>query len=759
MTEAYESGIFSKEPSSIFGRFQIAHGQMVRWMLFQICMLVLSVVLPVAYSAAGPQSGLNKAPWYKPPQLFVMTGFIANTTDGVWGPDFIVNGEWTPEKQQLALADWRKGLGEDYNADEVIREFKDAGATGVIFYDKWHDGLVHHATRLTGFKTQRDFVKETLEAIRRNHMAAVVYYSVGLDDNPDPRFRDWTCLDAQGNPMGLAFSGDWKSFYSPYRQYVMDQLSEVVKNDGPIDGLWLDLYTQPSPISYDQYTLSEFKEHDGILPRQASDRQKSEFDLETLRGFLMQLRQSLHKVQPNLSFTYNGAGMDDVVNPEKAHLTDSLVDWFSVEGHVWPQIDRDSRVLHAADRPFEVAMLINSSWYVPMSRQAPPPSMSEDEAVVDAATAWIEGGNVYAAMTPGHSGIFNKDGDLRVLGAMGDWLKQNRSWLVGAKPYAEIGVLTGDPASDLISIPTLGELWKASHRFKVVDTDAQPGFDTARALRKMGYLTERVGGTFASHKFDLGSYRMLLVPETALLNKNEIEEIREYVRQGGTLLAFGHASLFDPDGHPRKNFGLSDVFGADYAGSLPGYKLLAFEPGSELASGLSLNPGALAVRYSTGRVLARWKYAGNTPAIIENIFGKGKCIYVSAEETAIGEGRALLEELVGRLIGTPAFTVQGSRHYVLMVNRKNKDLLCYLLNRDTPAPTYVGGRRSEAAALPRLSTREPVRLIINTSIISGIKSAHPIPSKGALLVSRRKGSVELYFNASPSVTTLRLTPE
>jgi len=37
--------------------------------------------------AAQQKPELNRAPWYKPPQLFVMTGFIANTTTGVWGPE------------------------------------------------------------------------------------------------------------------------------------------------------------------------------------------------------------------------------------------------------------------------------------------------------------------------------------------------------------------------------------------------------------------------------------------------------------------------------------------------------------------------------------------------------------------------------------------------------------------------------------------------------------------------------------------------
>jgi hypothetical protein len=340
---------------------------------------------------------------------------------------------------------------------------------------------------------------------------------------------------------------------------------------------------------------------------------------------------------------------------------------------------------------------------------------------------------------------------------MGRWLKDNRPWLLDARPYADIGVLTGHPAEDVERIPNVGELWKASHGFSPAQADVDPGYDTSLNLRNMGYLTERVGGTFASRKFDLGSYRMLLLPETALLDDRDIEDIREYVRKGGTLLSFGHGSLFDREGHRRSGFALAEVFGGEYAGSLPGYKRLAFFPGSGLASTLPLNPGALAVKPTTGQVLAQWKYAGDSPAIVENTYGQGRAIYVSAEETAFGEGSALLNELTARLIGAPTFEVHGTRHYALLVNRKGDDLLCYLLNRDTAPAGYTQGRRTKVSETPQLETPEPVCLTIHTASLGDFASAELIPSGQAVRISRRKGWIELDFEASPSVTTVHLT--
>ena len=81
--------------------------------------------------------------------------------------------------------------------------------------------------------------------------------------------------------------------------------------------------------------------------------------MATLKDFLLEIRQKLQGIQHHVSFTFNGAGMADVVEPARSRQVDSLVDWFSVEGHVWPDIDRSSRIMHAADRPSEEGVLIN----------------------------------------------------------------------------------------------------------------------------------------------------------------------------------------------------------------------------------------------------------------------------------------------------------------------------------------------------------------------------------------------------------------
>lgn len=65
---------------------------------------------------------------------------------------------------------------------------------------------------------------------------------------------------------------------------------------------------------------------------------------------------------------------------------------------------------------------------------------------------------------------------------------------------------------------------------------------------------------------DLAQYKVLVLANTAVISDEQAKAIREYVRNGGGLVATVDASLFDEFGNPRQDFALADVFGAHYAG-------------------------------------------------------------------------------------------------------------------------------------------------------------------------------------------------
>lgn len=69
----------------------------------------------------------------------------------------------------------------------------------------------------------------------------------------------------------------------------------------------------------------------------------------------------------------------------------------------------------------------------------------------------------------------------------------------------------------------------------------------------------------------LSRYQVLILPNAAALSQAQVEAVRQFVTQGGGLVATGETSLCDELGQPRQDFALADLFGMHYQGR-PGSK-------------------------------------------------------------------------------------------------------------------------------------------------------------------------------------------
>jgi hypothetical protein len=87
----------------------------------------------------------------------------------------------------------------------------------------------------------------------------------------------------------------------------------------------------------------------------------------------------------------------------------------------------------------------------------------------------------------------------------------------------------------------------------------------------------------------LRNTRVLVLPDVACLSDEQIKVIRQFVHDGGSLLATHLTSLFDQNGIPREDFGLRDVFGCTWTGiskEMSHFGYQAVKHGHPLTSGL-----------------------------------------------------------------------------------------------------------------------------------------------------------------------------
>ena len=65
-------------------------------------------------------------------------------------------------------------------------------------------------------------------------------------------------------------------------------------------------------------------------------------------------------------------------------------------------------------------------------------------------------------------------------------------------------------------------------------------------------------------------FKLLILSNIAALSDEQCDQLRQYVKMGGSLLGTYETSLYDEEGRERKDFGIADIFGAHFKGRLPG---------------------------------------------------------------------------------------------------------------------------------------------------------------------------------------------
>jgi hypothetical protein len=492
--------------------------------------------------------GLLRDCWVKAPTVSIMTGFI-----------------YEPLKP-YTIQKWMEDLGNRFDADVWVKDFREAGASHLVFYDKWIDGLVFHDTKTTGFKTKRDFLRELAAACQRGGLPLVIYFNAVSDGNPE--FDPWATLDRQGKP--IVFAPQWPTRYqtlhSPFRQKAVEQVREILSNYGPIHGIWHDIFAERLNTS-SPWVAKGYERMFGEPFDKASPARLAEFNARTLAGYLDEIDAVRRRQrQDQCVFTSNGSGGEVLWSGLWADLVGSRLQYLYQEGHSFTVNDELAQMAWVLPKPLDICLLLNRSWFTPLDDAALPACLTRKQAIATTAIAVCQGAGVNLALTPGHSGVFGED--LKRAKAVGAWFRQVKPYVENARPHADVAIILGTPAADAPGLPAAGAMWT---QYRGRQQHAWQGtLATSDALARCGTLSRTLylsaqGGSWPD---SLRQFRAVIVPELAALDRPHLDQLRHYVEQGGRLIAFGHASLLDEKGQPRKDYGLGDVLGARFAGEV-----------------------------------------------------------------------------------------------------------------------------------------------------------------------------------------------
>lgn len=155
--------------------------------------------------------------------------------------------EWVKNQERLTTEQYQKyfdNFNPDlYNPREWARTAKEAGMKYAVITSKHHDGFCLFESKFTDYHAGntpygKDLLKEFVEAFRAEGLGVGFYYS--LIDWHHPHFTiDQVHPQRVNNKEEYAKLNKGKDM-AIYRQYLKDQVREILTKYGKIDILWLD---------------------------------------------------------------------------------------------------------------------------------------------------------------------------------------------------------------------------------------------------------------------------------------------------------------------------------------------------------------------------------------------------------------------------------------------------------------------------------------------------------------------------------------
>jgi hypothetical protein len=135
-------------------------------------------------------------------------------------------------------------------------------------------------------------------------------------------------------------------------------------------------------------------------------------------------------------------------------------------------------------------------------------------------------------------------------------LNRNEKYLRNIAPLARVGMLFSEQSNNYG-----GETWQQ-----------RAGDHTSgmyHALIEARIPFEMVNDRLLSPEY-LKPFRLLILTNSAQLSDEQCNQIRAFVKAGGSIVATYETSLYDKDGRRRNDFGLADLFGASFDGGAEG---------------------------------------------------------------------------------------------------------------------------------------------------------------------------------------------
>jgi len=220
--------------------------------------------------------------------------------------------EWVKSVEKISEEQYDKYFKyfnpDKFDAKEWAQKAKAAGMKYAVMTAKHHEGFCLFDSAYTEYKStntpaKRDFIKEYVEAFREAGLKVGIYYSLIDWHHPEYQIDFFHPRRAEENAYEMNQSRDMNK----YKEYLHNQVRELMTNYGKIDIIWFD-FTYPSLESvrneYNKFALPDYKEW---MPWTTSETWDAKGLIEMIRS-----------INPDIIINNRTGINQDITTPEQA---------------------------------------------------------------------------------------------------------------------------------------------------------------------------------------------------------------------------------------------------------------------------------------------------------------------------------------------------------------------------------------------------------------------------------------------------------
>lgn len=661
---------------------------------------------------------------------------------GIAGAEAPGPGRWFEKAYRRAvidmhIPDWDEAFLSQFDVATYVSMLERARAQSIVAYAHSHVGLFNYPTKVgkqhAGLK-ERDIFGELVERCRAAKIAVVAYCSLVFDRWAADEHPDWRMKTPGGEPFGQGGRHGLSCPNSPYREYVRAWTKELCSRYA-IDGIRFDMTFWPGVCYCDNCQARFAKEVGGEMPRTVNwlDEKWMAFVRQReiwLAEFAANATSTARANRPGVTVEHQSSTLP---GPWRFGAGRRLIEQMDfLQGDFYGDSWQGSFVRKLLEeltpnRPFgfETSFSIELADHTAMKSE-PLLRAKASAAVSDAAAfIFIDAIDPIGTLNPG---VYER------MGKVFDSLMPL---------YSEIG---GTRVRDVAIYHSLESKFDFASNGKPVDspealTDAHTLAAVAAARRVIqAHLPLGIVARRSLPEFE--GVKLLILPHVCVMDDEEIEVIRAWVRGGGNLLATGWTSLVEPSGRQRPDFGLADVFGvklqkpswtpwphylaptaagqdlfSPFSAKYPafaktiGIEVQAIEGAKVLATTTLPWPTDDPTRFSSIHSNPPWR-ATDRPEIVRHAFGKGQVVYAASPIETMDILDHAFAGLMRQLVPDFSFTAQapGSVEVTMFHQPERRRYLLSLINFQKDLPNIPVSGIEVAVRLPQGEARRVTEL-------------------------------------------------